>query len=171
MPFSIIPIALFDEQNLKHCIITPFPQNGKIVDTVLLDKTAYVLILADPNDSIIHAHFHIVPATVPLFSDPFEYVGTYKIENFQDKPLVIYSVIRILGDGDFGIHSKEYIATYGAEKSEEYKNRVLDQIKNENVADEDLRSKWDFAAWSDKTPESTENESESESDDGDATVG
>lgn len=106
MAFTYIPIPLFSEEDFKQCIVVPFPEGGKIVDIMVVDKTGYIMVEAHPSARVTQGHFHIVPVLQPLFADSHEYVGTYKIEDFLGVPLAMYSVIKITA-GDYGIHSAE----------------------------------------------------------------
>lgn len=152
MSFAYIPIPLFNEEHFEQCIVIPFPEGAKIVDVVLVDKTAYLLVEAHPHAHVIQGHFHIVTALQTLYADGHEYVGTVKIENFREQPLAIYTIIRITA-GDFGIHSSEYKLAHPDSTVEQ--NDALP----DSDSDVELRKIWDkFDMGRNKTDESTEND-------------
>lgn len=164
MAFTYFPIPLFNEEHFQQCIVVPFPEGGKIVDTMVVDKTAYILVEARTNAKASSAHFHIVPLLQPLYADAHEYVGTYKIENFQDRPLVMYSVIRIT-EGDYGMYSEEFLAIHGQPENDKIVSESNLEVPDKIHDEDSLRKTWDFGiTWGDKTndDENTEPESESE---------
>lgn len=169
MSFSYSPISLFNEENFAQCIVIPFPEGGKIVDTLVLDKTAFILVESHPNARVISAHFHIVPMLQRLYSDSYEYVGTYKMENFNDQALAFFTVIQI-PNGDYGIHSQEYIELYGDELSRkvmgesDIHNRQPDtQDIPQPLDDDQLRKLWDIGIGFDKTDDDDDLAAETES--------
>jgi len=131
MAFMYFPIQLFDEETFQQCIVVPFPTNGKIVDIQVVDKTAFLLVDADVNAAKTFAHFHIVPVLTPLFADSHEYVGTLKISNFRGTEQAMLTVIRI-PNGDFGIHSQEYIAQFGQAEHDKFVAAQAEQAKTES---------------------------------------
>lgn len=168
MAFTYIPIPLFSEEHFSQCIVVPFPDGGRIVDTMVVEKTAYILVESRPLAKIIQAHFHVVPVLQTLYADGHEFVGTYKIEDFRGVPLVMYSVIRIT-EGDYGIYSAEFIAAHGEEGQRKIIEAVEGELKsNEEIPGEiheetELRRIWDFMPGNDKTNENDSSETNLES--------
>lgn len=156
MSIAYVPIKLFDEEKFEQCIVVPFPEGGKIVDTVMIDKTAYVLVEVHPNAKVITAHFHVIPALLPIYVDGHEYVGMFKIEDFRGVPLSTVIVIRVTA-GDFGIHSAEYQALHGDQKSVTNEPTIQSSFSN----DDELRKLWDFLG-ADKTDDNENPETETE---------
>lgn len=174
MSFKLTPIVLFTEEHFQHCIVIPFPKNGKIVDTMVMDKTAFLIVQSPFDDPIESAHFHVIPPGVELFSDTFEYVGTFKIDNWNDIDFVIFPVIRVLNDGDFGIFSKEFVERFGTDVRDKIllEHKLGLQIKLEEITqksetlidEESLRKLWDFdVSGADKNDNDEPLTSESES--------
>lgn len=168
MAFTYIPIPLFNEENFQQCIVVPFPEGGEIVDTMVIDKTAYVLVETTPSARIIQGHFHIVPVLQKLYADGHKYVGTFTIKEFMGIPLGAYTVIQITS-GDYGIFSQEFIDIHGEEERDRIISNHQDDIKQNFPSDEDdeeLRKLWDFDmnnSGADKTEDNEDSEPESES--------
>lgn len=154
--FMYVPLEVFSEDKFDLCIVIPFPENGKIVDTVVIDKTAFILVETKPHQRLIQAHFHIVPALTPLYADEHEYVGTFKMTDFRGAPITMLSLIRII-TGEFGEHSAEYKVFHGTKQPE------IEEKSGPAEDDKDLRKLWDITGWSDKTNEDDESETDSES--------
>ncbi len=174
MSFQYMPMPLFSEEDYKHCIIVPFPEGGEIVELMVLDKTAFIMIESHPNAKLTTAHFHIVPAMQKLYADGHKYIGTVKIENFQGKPITMHTVIQITA-GDFGVFSQEFVDIHGTEERDRIIAEHQGEIKSAQVEeeqpeshpeDDNLRALWDFTSYSgpDKTDgiDKTDEESETE---------
>jgi hypothetical protein len=168
MSFTYIPIPLFNEETFKLCIVVPFPEGGTIVDTALIDKTAYIIVEAHPSAKATSAHFHIVPMLQKLYADGHKYIGTFKIEDFQDQPLAAFTVIQITS-GDYGINSQEFIDTFGTEERDRiiamYNPDALD-IPAPTDNDNQLRKLWDFSIGYDGGPDKTDEDGNSDTESG-----
>jgi len=161
MAFVYFPVQLFNEEDFKQCIVVPFPTNGKIVDLQVSDKTVFLLVEAAMDAAKTFAHFHVVPVMTPLFADSHKYIGTVKIDNFAGTEQAMLSIIQI-PNGDFGIHSQEYMARFGTAEHDKFVAAQQEQTQTESEViqetapvaqnDEDvpdvdsaeLRSVWDI---------------------------
>ncbi len=165
MAFAYIPVPLFNEEHFSNCIVVPFPEGGKIVDRLVVDRTAYLLVEARPGAKNTTAHFHVVPAFAPLYADSHEYVGTFQIPNFHGSDLALLSVIRI-NEGDYGIFSAEFLAIHGEAERDKIIAAVEGELKPdpETLSNEDdLRKLWDFdIGGKDKTDDQNDEDTETE---------
>lgn len=157
MSFVYIPIPLFNEEHFSQCIVVPYPEGGKIVDKLIVDRTAYLMVEARPGAKNVTAHFHIVPVFQPLFADSFEYVCTFQIENFRGNEIALITVIKI-PEGDFGIFSAEFLAIHG----EAERDKIIAHAKPMPENDAELRKLWDFIG-NDKTDDQNDETPETES--------
>lgn len=152
MSFKYTPVQLFTAETFSPCLVVSMPQ-GEIVDLVVIENIPYLIIESEIGSEITSAHFHLVPPDVELYSDSREYVGIIKLDNFLGIEKVVFIVIMI-PDGDFGIHSKEFLATYGTEKRDEIINEMLNpdskDVPDKTPNDKELRNLWDFDLNGDK---------------------
>lgn len=165
MSFTYVPIPLFNEEHFQHCIVVQYPEGGKIVDKLVVEKTAYLMVEARTNAKIISAHFHIVPAFSELFADSHEYIGTFQIENFRGVELALVTVIKI-PEGDFGIFSAEFLAIHGEAERDKIIAQATGEMPPQLENDSELRKLWDFTQFrggEDKTDDNETPETDSES--------
>jgi hypothetical protein len=166
MSVVYVPIPLFSEDNFSNCIIVPFPEGGKIVDTIVADRIAYLLVEARPGAKNITAHFHVVPVLNELYADSYEYVGTFQISGFRGTDMALLTVIRI-PEGDFGVFSAEFVARFGEEARDKIIAEAQSELKPESETfpsnDDELRKIWDFDTGKDKNESDNDDETEMES--------
>lgn len=150
MAFVFYTVKLFDAETFSQCLVVPFPENGKIVDLQVHQNAAYLVVESVPDAKPVEAHFHVVPLNTPIYSDSHRYVGMLKFDNFAGLNNVSFLIIEI-PSGDFGIHSKEFIESFGAEKRDEIMNDLLNpnresskDIPAPDQNDEELKKLWDF---------------------------
>lgn len=76
---TLYTIPLFElDSSFNGCAVIPFPENGIIKDIYTFGNTAMLLVEAEPNVSMIAAHFHAVNVNLEIESEStLEYIGLF----------------------------------------------------------------------------------------------